>query len=100
MNQRPNDKNLKKPWKWNNSKWWYCFPDTGGTCHGVHCIHKPSECKTPKSKDKGGSKKGTGDEDGKVDVTVSQVTIDNSLSEMNILRTRIRSWVVMSQDNN
>ena len=84
MFQRPKDEDLKKPREWNNTKWWWCSPETGGKCRGVYRVHKPSECKTLKPKGGGDPKKGKGKDDDKVEVTVSQATFDTSLSDMQI----------------
>ena len=84
MYQRPKDEDLKKPREWNGIKWWYCSPDTGGKCQGVYRVHKPSECKSLKPKGESGPKKGTGGDDDKVAVTVSQATIDPALSDVNM----------------
>ena len=33
---------------WNNAKWWWCGPNTGGNCGGGWRTHQPSECRTKK----------------------------------------------------
>ena len=71
MFQHPKDEVLKKPRKWNGIKWWYCSPDIGDKCHGVYRVHKPSEYKTLKLKGGSGPKKGAGESNDKVEVTVS-----------------------------
>ena len=82
VNQRPSDADLKKPREWNNVKWHWCSTETGGKCHGVYRVHHPSKCKTePKVS---GPKKGKGDDDKDVEVTVAQTTIDDPFSEMQI----------------
>ena len=35
----------KKPRKYNNKKWYWCCPETGGKCNGVWRTHKPEDCR-------------------------------------------------------
>ena len=54
---------------WNNAKWWWCGPETGGNCGGGWRTHQPSECRSKKreaspsagkkKEDGGGRKKST-----------------------------------------
>ena len=41
----PKPEELKKPREYNNKKWYWCCPETGGKCTGIWRTHKPSECK-------------------------------------------------------
>ena len=43
-NHKPSGNNINKTREWNNRKWYFCSPETGGKCDGKWRCHKPSEC--------------------------------------------------------
>jgi len=77
MFQKPKDADLRKPREWNGATWHYCSPETGGKCHGVYRVHKPSECRSKgQSQGNGGQRKGK-------NIKSHEVTISEALSELN-----------------
>ena len=45
MSFPPKPNELTKPREWNNKKWHWCSPQTGGKCKGRWTVHKPADCK-------------------------------------------------------
>jgi hypothetical protein len=61
---KPADSDLKKAKTWNDKKWWYCCPETGGKCEGNWRIHTPKECKGTATKSAGKKKSEDGSNTG------------------------------------
>ena len=77
MFQKPKDADLRRPREWNGATWHYCSPETGGKCHGLYRVHKPSECRSKgQSQGNGGERKGK-------NIKSHEVTISEALSELN-----------------
>jgi len=81
MHQRPDEKDLHKPRKWNGKEWWFCHPDTGGKCDGEYRRHKPSQCEGKAFK-KGTNERSAGKGKEPNEDTERSLKVANALSTM------------------
>ena len=59
--EKPKPEEMKKPREYNNKKWYWCCPETGGKCTGIWRTHKPEECRGTMKREKGEKRKPTQD---------------------------------------
>ena len=59
--EKPKPDKMKKPREYNNKKWYWCCPETGGKCTGIWRTHKPEECRGTMKQEKGEKRKPTQD---------------------------------------